>query len=262
MSEVRPLRSYGRTKARPLKRRQAALMDTLLPYLAVPVDGEIDLGALFDDPPLPCGEGVGGEGPSNDLSPGLLLRPSPAGLWPAPSPQGRGLVFEIGFGGGEHLVAQASTHPEWRFIGVEPFLNGVGSCLRHIEESGAQNVRLHHGDARDVLARLPDASLDRVYILFPDPWPKRRHWKRRLIQPDVIAELARVTKPGAAVRFATDWKNYAAWTLEVFLKDKRFRWSAERPADWREPWPDHVPTRYQEKRLGDCPPIFLEFARV
>ncbi|MES1198920.1 MAG: tRNA (guanosine(46)-N7)-methyltransferase TrmB [Pseudomonadota bacterium] len=262
MALAHPQRTYGRTKARALKPRQAALVDALLPHLAVPAEGEIDVEALFNAPPLPCGEGAGGEGPSNDLSPGRLLRPSPAGLWPAPSPQGRGLVFEIGFGGGEHLVAQAQAHPDYRFIGVEPFLNGVGSCLRHIEESGAQNIRLHHGDARDVLARLPDASLDRIYILFPDPWPKTRHWKRRLIQADFIAELARVLKADGAVRFATDWKNYAAWTLEFFLKDLHFRWSAERAADWRDPWPDHVTTRYQEKRLGDCSPIFLEFIRV
>ncbi|MES1199485.1 MAG: tRNA (guanosine(46)-N7)-methyltransferase TrmB [Pseudomonadota bacterium] len=171
-------------------------------------------------------------------------------------------MLEIGFGGGEHLVGQAAAHPEQRFIGVEPFLNGVGSCLRHVEESGVQNVRLHLGDARDVLARLPDASLDRVVILFPDPWPKVRHWKRRLIQRDFIAELARATKPGARVRFATDWRHYAAWTLELFRQEKRFVWTAERADDWRLPWSDHITTRYQEKRLGDCAPIFLEFVRA
>jgi tRNA (guanine-N7-)-methyltransferase len=170
-------------------------------------------------------------------------------------------VLEIGFGGGEHLVAQAAAHPELRFIGVEPFLNGVASCLRHIEESGVQNVRLHHGDARDVLARLPDASLDRVDILFPDPWPKTRHWKRRLIQDEFVAELARVLKAGGEVRFATDWKHYAAWTLEIFARDLRLSWKAERAADWRLPWPGHVTTRYELKRLGDCAPIFLHFVR-
>jgi len=170
--------------------------------------------------------------------------------------------LEIGFGGGEHLVAQAIAHPEQRFIGVEPFLNGVASCLRHIEESGAQNIRLHQGDARDVIARLPDASLDRVYILFPDPWPKARHHKRRLIQPEFLDELARVMKPGAELRFATDWADYASWTLEHLMRDARFTWLAERAENWRTPWPGHVPTRYEQKKLGDCAPIWLNFRRV
>ena len=213
------LRSFGRVKGRPLKPRQAALVEALLPHLAVPADGKIELEA-------------------------------------APT------MLEIGFGGGEHLAAQAAAHPDWCFLGAEPFLNGVGSCLRHIEESGVTNVRLWHGDARDVLARLTDASLDRVYILFPDPWPKTRHWKRRLIQPDFLDDLARALKPGGDVRFATDWKHYAAWTLELFTRDPRFSWTAERPADWRAPWEGHVPTRYEQKRLGDCAPIFLRFART
>lgn len=171
-------------------------------------------------------------------------------------------MLEIGFGGGEHLVAQAVANPDARFIGVEPFLNGVASCLRHIEESGVTNVRLHQGDAREVLAQLADASLDRVDILFPDPWPKKRHHKRRLIQPHFVDELARVLNPGGAVRFATDWANYAAWTLEIFMREPRFVWAAERAADWRTPWPGHVTTRYQQKRLGDCAPIFLQFVRI
>lgn len=171
------------------------------------------------------------------------------------------MVLEIGFGGGEHLAAQAQAHPQSRFIGVEPFLNGVGSCLRHIEESGVANVRLHQGDARDVIVRLPDASLDLCYILFPDPWPKLRHHKRRLIQADFLGELARVLKPGAEVRFATDWANYAAWTLEHFTRDARFAWTAECARDWRAPWPGHVTTRYESKKLGDCAPIWLRFAR-
>jgi tRNA (guanine-N7-)-methyltransferase len=171
------------------------------------------------------------------------------------------LVLEIGFGGGEHLVAQAATHPDRRYIGVEPFLNGVASCLRHIEESGVTNIRLHHGDARDVIARLPDACLDLVYILFPDPWPKTRHHKRRLIQPEFLDQLARVMKPGAELRFATDWANYAAWTLEHFTRDARFTWLAERPEDWRKSWPGHVTTRYEQKKLGDCAPLWLRFVR-
>lgn len=225
MAETRPLRTYGRTKARALKPRQAGLVEALLPHLAVPAAGAIELEAIF-----------------------------------SPS-RGRGAVLEIGFGGGEHLAAQAQAHPQARFLGAEPFLNGVASCLRHIEETGVQNVRLHHGDAREVLARLPDASLDLVYILFPDPWPKRRHWKRRLIQRDFVEELARVLKSGGEVRFATDWAHYVAWTLELFTRDPRFTWAAERAADWRQPWPGHTPTRYEQKRLGDCAPIWLWFRR-
>jgi len=242
MDDHRPLRTFGRIKARTLKPRQAGLMETLLPHLAVPEEGPIDVDALFS--PL----GAGGAG---------------AGLTPDPAPQGGGeLVLEIGFGGGEHLVAQAAANPNAKFIGVEPFLNGVASCLRHIEEANAQNVRLHNGDARDVIARLPDASLDRVYILFPDPWPKTRHHKRRLIQAEFLRELARVMKPGAELRFATDWANYAAWTLENVIHDARFSWMAECAADWRAPWPEHVTTRYEAKKLGDCAPIWLRFVRM
>ncbi|MFZ2030375.1 MAG: tRNA (guanosine(46)-N7)-methyltransferase TrmB [Vitreimonas sp.] len=225
MTDHPPLRTYGRIKARTLKPRQAGLVEVLLPHLAVPEAGALDLDALFPDLP------------------------------------GAFSVLEVGFGGGEHLVAQAGAHPEARFIGVEPFLNGVASCLRHIEESGVQNVRLHQGDARDVVARLPDASLDRVDSLFPDPWPKKRHWKRRLIQAAFAADLARVLKPGGEVRFATDWANYASWTLDVFVRSPCFTWAAERAADWRCSWPEHVTTRYEQKRLGDCAPIWLRFVR-
>lgn len=198
-------------------------MESLLPHLALPEEGGID----------------------------------PAGFSPTAGP----LVLEIGFGGGEHLVAQATAHPERRFIGVEPFINGVASCLRHIEEANAQNIRLHNGDARDVIARLPDASLDLVFILFPDPWPKARHHKRRLIQPEFLDELARVMKPGAELRFATDWANYASWALEYIVRDGRFTWLAERAEDWRNAWPQHVPTRYEQKKLGDCAPVWLRFRR-
>jgi tRNA (guanine-N7-)-methyltransferase len=220
-----------------LKPRQAGLVDELLPHLAIalnppPLDEDEAAPAAYLDLAALDGEGVY-----------------------------KRLIFEIGFGGGEHLVAQAAANPDTLFLGAEPFLNGVGSCLRHIEEAGVTNVRLHHGDARDVLAALADASLDRVDILFPDPWPKTRHHKRRLIQPEFLNELARVAKPGAEVRFATDWAHYAACALEVFTRDQRFTWSAERAEDWRSPWPGHTPTRYETKKLGDCAPIWLRFAR-
>lgn len=234
----KPMRSFGRVKGRPLKPRQAGLVDTLLPHLAIeiPEEGGIDLAFPTAEETL--------------IPPTDEARPAPARV-----------ILEIGFGGGEHLVAQAARDPDALFLGAEPFLNGVGSCLRHIEESGVANVRLHHGDARAVIDRLPPARLDRVYILFPDPWPKTRHWKRRLIQPDFLAALARVLKPGGEVRFATDWKHYASWTLEVFLRDADFTWLAERADDWRLAWPGHVPTRYEVKALGDTKPLYLRFRR-
>ena len=219
-----PMRSYGRIKSRTLKPRQAALFDSLLPQIAVPEAGPVEPRALM---------------------------PEATAAW-----------IEIGFGGGEHLAAQAEQRPDTLMIGCEPFLNGVGSALRHIDERALKNVRLHAGDARDVLARVPDGALERVMVLFPDPWPKARHHKRRLVQPETLAEFARVLRPGGLFRFATDWKDYADWTLERALKAPGLRWTADEADDWRTPWADHVTTRYEEKKLGDTPPIFLEFIRT
>ncbi|MDO1559148.1 tRNA (guanosine(46)-N7)-methyltransferase TrmB [Brevundimonas sp. 2R-24] len=221
-----PTRSFGRIRSRTLKPRQAALFDTLLPKIAVP------------DPEA---------GPIDPAS----LMPGAREVW-----------LEIGFGGGEHLAAQAARHPEALMIGCEPFLNGVGSALRHIEERGLANVRLHAGDARAVMGAMPDACLDRVMILFPDPWPKARHNKRRLIQDDTALEIARLLKPGGRLRFVTDWKDYAAWALERLARTEGLVWLAEAAEDWRTPPADHVTTRYEEKRLGDTAPIFLEFERA
>jgi tRNA (guanine-N7-)-methyltransferase len=179
------------------------------------------------------------------------LKPDAAEAW-----------LEIGFGGGEHMAAQAQRRPDILLLGAEPFLNGVASALRHIDQQGLSNVRLRQGDARQLLADLPDASLDRVFILFPDPWPKTRHHKRRLIQPESLDALARVLKPGGRLRFATDWADYAAWTLERMAIHARFGWLADCAADWRVPPEDHVSTRYELKQLGDCAPVFLDFERV
>jgi tRNA (guanine-N7-)-methyltransferase len=220
-----PLRSFGRIKSRPIKPRQAALFDTLMPAVRLPLPAEsrIDVGALM---------------------------PGAAEVW-----------LEIGFGGGEHLAAQAARHADALMIGCEPFINGVASALRHIDEQGLKNVRLHDDDARAVVAALPDASLDRVMILFPDPWHKARHNKRRLIQPEFAAELARVLKPGGRLRFVTDWKDYAGWALERLIATPGLVWLANEKADWTVAPEDHVVTRYEEKRLGDTDPIFLEFER-
>jgi tRNA (guanine-N7-)-methyltransferase len=221
-----PLRSFGRTKSRTIKPRQADLLGSLLPKIALPdpAAGPID----------PC-----------------TLMPDAKEVW-----------LEIGFGGGEHMAAQAARRRDVLILGAEPFLNGAASALRYIDEQALENVRLHVGDARDVTAGLPDASLDRLFILFPDPWPKARHNKRRLVQTATIADWARVLKPGGRLRFATDWADYGEWTLQRFLESPAFRWTAERADDWRTPPPDHITTRYETKQLGDIAPVFLDFTRL
>src|SRR5690606_25054723 len=170
------------------------------------------------------------------------------------------------FGGGEHLAAQAARHPEAVMIGCEPFLNGVASALRYVEEGGLENVRLHADDARAVMAALPDASLDRVMILFPDPSHKARHNKRRFLQDETAVEIARLLKPGGKVRFVTDWLDYADWALERLARTPRLvrieTGDIEMGgADWFAALEDHVVTRYEEKKLGDTDPIFLEFEK-
>lgn len=203
------------------------------------------------------------------------LKPRQAGLFDSLLPQieatadriaelaasGRELWLEIGFGGGEHLAQQAQAHPDVTIIGCEPFLNGVGSLLRHVEESGLDNVLVLAGDARPLLDALPDGAVSRIFLLFPDPWPKSRHHKRRFVQSETVAAFARLLKPGGRMRFATDWADYADWTLRHFLADPVFDWPAERPADWTQPPADHITTRYETKGLGDCKPVFLDFIR-
>ena len=179
-----------------------------------------------------------------------------------PVEPGRETWLEIGFGGGEHLAAQAARHPEVMLLGAEPFLNGVASVVRWVDERTLSNVRLFQGDARELIAAIPDGALSRVFVLFPDPWHKLRHHKRRLMSPETLGEIARVLKVGGRFRFATDWKDYADWTLERALKEGRLRWMAERADDWRTQPEDHVTTRYEVKKLGDTAPIFLEFERV
>ncbi len=220
---VPPLRSFGRVRGRPLKPRQETLIDTLLPGLSLPTDAR----ALAE------------------------LASNATEVW-----------LEIGFGAGEHLTGQAARRPQTLFLGAEPFLNGVGQTLAKIEDLGLRNVRLHAGDVREILPRLPDFVLDRVFILFPDPWPKTRHQKRRLIQPAFISDLTRVVRPGGKVRLATDWADYADQFLSVLIRSGGFIWTAERADDWRRPPSDHVTTRYEAKGLGDCPPVFLDFLRA
>jgi tRNA (guanine-N7-)-methyltransferase len=217
---------FGRRKGHPLRAHQAALLDRLLPRLAVDLTSPADLGVLF---PLPVDD----------------------------------VRLEIGFGGAEHLIAQALGNPRTGFIGCEPFVNGMAKALAAIETHGLQNIRLHHADAVDLLDWLPAASLARVDLLYPDPWPKRRHWKRRFVNAPNIARLARVLHPGGEFRFATDWANYAEWTLARLTTAREFAWTAERADDWRKPWAGFTQTRYEAKaiRAGRVP-CYLVFRRT
>jgi tRNA (guanine-N7-)-methyltransferase len=227
-AESRPPRAvFGRRKGHRLRPRQAALFGTLLPRLA------LDLTT-----------------PSREL---LALFPDPVDE----------VRLEIGFGGGEHLVSEARTHPRVGFIGIEPFVNGMAKALAAIAAENLSNVRLHHGDASEVVAWLPPASLARIDLIYPDPWPKRRHWKRRFVQDRSVAALARILRLGGEFRFATDIPDYAAWTLKHFIRSPDFAWSAQRADDWRRPWPGFSGTRYEAKaeREGRVP-CYLIFQRT
>ncbi|MGD9657954.1 MAG: tRNA (guanosine(46)-N7)-methyltransferase TrmB [Methylocystis sp.] len=181
---------------------------------------------------------------------------------PAPS-FARETHLEIGFGGGEHLIAAAAANPQTDFIGCEPFINGVAKLLARIEERGLTNIRLHQGDAADALDWLPDDSLSRIYLFYPDPWPKRRHRKRRFIARDNLDRLARVMRTGAELRFATDIDDYAAWTLARLRAHPAFVWRARRAEDWLAPWPGWMRTKYEGKAIADGRhPVYLTFIRA
>jgi tRNA (guanine-N7-)-methyltransferase len=218
---------FGRRKGHRLRRHQTDLMAALLPRLALALDQ-----------------------PAPALPAALFARPVEA------------VRLEIGFGGGENLIAEAFDHPDFGFIGCEPFLNGMAKILALIEAGANDNVRLYTGDAIDLLAWLPEASIVGVDLLYPDPWPKRRHWKRRFVQDHTVAMLARVLRPGGVFRFASDIPDYAAWTLEHLARAPGFIWTAERADDWRRPWAGFRGTRYETKakREGRAP-CYLEFRR-
>jgi tRNA (guanine-N7-)-methyltransferase len=203
---------FGRRKGHKLRPNQARLMETLLPRLAI------------------------------DLS-----RPAPAELSELFSVPVGEIALEIGFGGGESMVEQAQAHPRTGMIGVEPFVNGMAKALSAIESGGLQNIRLHFDDAAGLIAWLPEASLSRVDLIHPDPWPKRRHWKRRFVQDSTVTQFARVLRRGGELRFATDIADYAAWTLQHLLRSPAFDWTAQCADDWRQAWPGFTPTRYHAK---------------
>jgi tRNA (guanine-N7-)-methyltransferase len=219
---------FGRRKGHPLRAGQASLIEGLLPDLA------IDLG-----------------------------RPAPGDLATLFKPAVDAVRLEIGFGGGEHLLSEARASPGSGFLGCEAYVNGMAKALAAIQAEGLNNIRLYHGDALDLLDWLPDGALARVDILYPDPWPKRRHWKRRFISDDRIGRLGRVLKEGGELRFATDWPGYAEWALVRFIRSPLFRWTAERADDWRKPWPEFPGTRYEEKAEKEgrrsC---YLTFSRI
>jgi tRNA (guanine-N7-)-methyltransferase len=218
---------FGRRKGHPLRARQVELFETLLPRLALDVSA-----------PAP-----------NDLKT----------LFPVPVDDVR---LEIGFGGAEHLIAQSQAHPRTGFIGCEPFVNGMAKALAAIDAASLANVRLHHADAAELIDWLPASAVARIDLLYPDPWPKRRHWKRRFVTDASIAKLARILRPGGEFRFASDWPDYAAWTLQRVLRSTEFAWTAERADDWRRPWAGFAGTRYEAKAIREGrTPCYLVFRR-
>ncbi len=224
---------YGRTSGKTLRKGQVDHLDTTLKALTPqgvsweknPERHPIDLKVLFGDD-----------------------RP----VW-----------LEIGFGGGEHLLHMAQTYSDIGIIGCEPYVNGVAMLVPRIAEQRVENARVLHGDARDMLDVLPEASLDKAFLLYPDPWPKKRHHKRRFVNAENIGPLARALKPGAEFRVATDIEDYVRHTLEHMTARDDFEWLAERPEDWRQPWSDWHRTRYEAKAIREGRvPHYLTFRRV
>ena len=217
-----PRNFYGRRHGKTLKPAQRQWLSEDLPRLALPMDGQLDPAVLFGRRPV----------------------------W-----------LEIGFGSGEHLAHQAALHPGVGFIGAEPFVNGVATCLGKLRQAGVSNVRILKGDVRDLLDRIAPASLAKVFLLYPDPWPKARHHRRRFVTPDHLHPLARAMAPGAELRIATDIPDYVRQTLEEVPATK-FRWTARRAADWRIPWDDWTRTRYEAKAVREGrTPHYLTFRR-
>lgn len=219
--------SFGRRRGRKLRTRKQELLSDLLPTVAIDLENNSSLtmkNVFGNDNPL----------------------------W-----------LELGFGSGEHLIAQASRYPDINFIGCEPYLNGVAGLLGQLEKMPLNNLKLYADDARLVLERMGGATLDRMFILFPDPWPKIRHHKRRIISSGNLALFAHVLKSGAVLRVATDHAEYATWILEHMLACKDFTWTAQKEADWNNPPEDWIPTRYEMKaRSAGRLPVYLDFIRA
>ncbi len=214
--EVRQKRIlFGRRKGKPLRKSQQKAVDELLPELEVDLDcDQIHLPALFEN--------------------------KVQEYW-----------LEIGFGGGEHLAWQAKHHPEAGIIGCEPFINGVAMMLMKLQEDGSRNVRVHNEAAEPLMEKMSDASLDKAFLLFADPWPKTSHHKRRFVTDRNIAELARILKDDAILRIGTDHTDYGAWILHHFLRSDQFEWLAEKPQDWLVRGDDWPQTRYEAKAVRE-----------
>lgn len=218
---------YGRRKGKSLRARRAELYRSLLPGLRV------DLAALKDG--IAC-----------------LGFDESKPVW-----------LEIGFGGGEHLASEAMSNPNVGFIGCEPFVNGVAKLIASIDQLDTKNVRIYDKEVIDLIEALPDASIEQVSILYPDPWPKLRHKKRRLISSDFLIKLARVMKPGSDLRFATDIDDYAGWTLRRIEDSPCFSWKPASSQDWLKPWDKWPGTRYEAKALREGrTPVYLTFNRI
>lgn len=218
---------YGRRKAKALKASQARAVEALLPELSIDIDAPCpaSLAALFGHAP-------------------------------------QQVFLEIGFGGGEHLVHRARSLPQAGFIGCEPFINGMAKAVAAIEAEGITNIRLYGEDATGLLDWLPGASLAGIDLLYPDPWPKKRHWKRRFVNDGNLARFHRVLVPGGRFRFASDIESYVNWTLGHVLKHGGFEWTATRAADWHEPWQGWLSTRYEQKAIREGRrPAYLVFER-
>lgn len=217
-------RLYGRAQGKPLSARQQGLVDDLLPRIGLPESGPVNAAELL--------------------------------------PRCRRQVLEIGFGGGEHLAARAAAHPRIGFIGAEAFVNGVVKLLADIEERGLRNVRIRDGDVAPLLARLPDACLGQISLLYPDPWPKRRQRKRRFVSDESLAQIARLLRDGGVFRFASDIDDYAGWTLARIARSPDLRWEAATSRDWLQPFAGWPGTRYEAKAIATGRrPTYLEFVR-
>jgi tRNA (guanine-N7-)-methyltransferase len=226
-SEEQDIRFYGRRKGKPLKAGRKALLADLLPKVAIPVT-------------------------KSKIDPAHLFAFQPDAVW-----------LEIGFGSGEHLAAQAAAHPGIGIIGSEVFLNGVAGLLQHVDAQNLTNVRVFHEDVRRLLPALPDASLQRVFLLFPDPWPKARHAKRRFVSPAILDTLARLLVDDGELRVASDHPIYIRWTLTHATQSQAFRWVVSGPEDWRERPADAIATRYELKaRAAGRAPAFMRFVRL
>jgi len=215
---------YGRRKGHRLSARQHELRQSLLPKLALKLADKLDPKRYFDRP-------------VDDV-------------W-----------LEVGFGGGEHLLWQADAHPSVGLIGAEPYVSGTAKLLSKLDPTRLPNIRIYENDARDIIEALPDASIGRFFVLFPDPWPKTRHHKRRFLQMETLDAIARIMRPGAELRFATDDRGYLAYALERLMAHPAFVWTATAASDWVQRPADWPATRYEAKKLHG-PPAFLRCLRA